>query len=58
MNILLPAPASEEMTLVAILMFPNLALLPSATKSPPTYTFFSIPIPPSKITEPVSFDVD
>ena len=36
MNILLSAPANDEITFVEIFIFPNLALLPSATKSPPT----------------------
>ena len=54
MNILLSAPASDEMTLLAILILPNLAFPPSEIKSPPITTFFSTPIPPSNITEPVS----
>ena len=57
MNMVLSAPASDEMTLLAILILPNLALPPSEIKSPPTNTFFSTPIPPSKITLPVSFVV-
>ena len=58
MNILLSAPASDAITLLAILIFPNLAFPPSAIRSPPTVKFFSIPTPPSTITAPVSLLVD
>ena len=58
MNILLPAPASDEMTLLDTRIFPSLAFPPSTIKSPPILTFFSTPIPPSVIIEPVSFVVD
>jgi hypothetical protein len=57
MYILLPAPASEDMILLVIWILPNLELPPSEIKFPPITTFFSIPIPPSNITEPVSFVV-
>ena len=33
-------------------------LAPPTVKWPPTFKFFSIPTPPSKTTDPVSFDVD